>query len=105
MRRVFNGIVFAGAAGALVALSGCASIEAVEKAQATADQAVASAGAAQTSANSAQASADRAQGSADRAQQTASAAQSGVDQNRAALASLGVQVEALKPKERIGMRD
>ena len=112
MRRVLNGIVFAGAACALVALSGCASIEDVEKAQATADQAVNAAGAAHQAANTAQSAADRAQASADRAQQTASAAQAtatgaqqGVEGNRAAIAQLNTEVEALKPKQRVGMRD
>jgi len=110
MRSVLNGVIFAGAACALIGLSGCASIESVEHAQATADQALADAGRAQQTASNAQASADRAMASADRAQQTANAAQSSADrvassvtQSRSDVTALNQQVESMRPRR--GMRD
>ncbi|HEX2761778.1 MAG TPA: alanine-zipper protein [Rhizomicrobium sp.] len=110
MRRVMNGILVAGAVTALIGLSGCASIESVEHAQATADQALADAGRAQQAALNAQAAADRAMASADRAQQTANAAQSSADrvassvtQSRSEYTALNQQVESLRPRR--GMRD
>jgi hypothetical protein len=110
MRRVLNGVVFAGAACALVALSGCASIEDVERAQATADRALARADQALASADRAQQTASNAQSAADRAIQTANAAQStadrtmaSVNQSRTDVAQLNQQVESMQPRR--GMRD
>ena len=110
MRRVLNGFVFSGAACALVGLSGCASIEDVERAQATADRALSRADQAMASADRAQQTASNAQAAADRAVQTANAAQLSADrasasvtQSRTDVAQLNQEVESLRPRR--GMRD
>lgn len=110
MRKIMNGVVFAGAAGALIALSGCASIEDVERAQATADRALTRADQAMASADRAQQTASNAQSAADRAVQTANAAQASSDramasinQSRTDVAQLNQQVESMRPRR--GMRD
>jgi methyl-accepting chemotaxis protein len=110
MRKGLKRIVLAGAACAFVGLGGCASIESVEHAQATADRALDSAGRAQQLASSAQSSADRAQATADKAQQTASAAQSTADralqgesQTRSDVTALNSQVDNSRPRR--GQRD
>jgi uncharacterized protein YceK len=105
-----NGILVAGAVSALIGLSGCASIESVERAQATADRALANADQAMASATRAQQTASNAQAAADRAQQTASNAQSSADravasleQSRTEVTALNQQVENMRPRR--GMRD
>ncbi len=110
MRRLMNGIAFAGAACALIAVSGCASIEDVEHAQATADRAQATADRALTSASQAQQAANSAQSAADRAQQAAVTAQSAAEravtasnQSRTDITALNQQFENMQPRR--GMRD
>jgi hypothetical protein len=103
MRSVWNGIVFAGAASVLVGLSGCASIESVERAQMTADRAQQSADRAQMAANNAQAAADRATQVANAAQASADRAVASVNQSRSEVVALNQQVESMRP--RVGMRD
>ena len=110
MHKVWNGIVLAGAASVLVGLSGCASIESVERAQAsadraqmTADQASASADRAQLAANNAHAAADRATQVANAAQASADRAVASVNQSRSDVVALNQQVESMRP--RVGMRD
>lgn len=110
MRNVWNGIVFAGAASVLVGLSGCASIESVERAQAAADRAQQTANQANASADRAQLTANNAQAAADRATQVANAAQASanqavasINQSRSEVVALNQQVESLRP--RVGMRD
>ena len=94
MRRIVNGVVFAGAAGALVALSGCASIEDVERAQA---------GRAQQTAMNAQAAADRAVQTANAAQSSADRVAASVNESRTQVSQLNQQVESMRPRR--GMRD
>ena len=72
MKNNFKLIVACAASGFL--LSGCATIESVERAQSTADQAVALAKQAQTTGDGATAAAQRAQTTADGAQAAAEAA-------------------------------
>jgi hypothetical protein len=103
MRRVLNGVIFAGAACALIGLSGCASIESVEHAQATADQALADAGRAQQTASNAQAAAERAQQTASAAQSSADRVAASVTQSRSEYTALNQQVESMRPRR--GMRD
>ena len=117
MRRVLNGVIFASAACGLMALTGCASIESVEQAQATADraliradQAMAAADRAQQTASNAQASANGAQAAADRATQVANAAQASSDRAVASLNESRTQITALNEqvesqRSRRGMRD
>jgi uncharacterized protein YceK len=103
MRRVWNGIVLAGAASVLVGLSGCASVESVERAQMAADRAQQSADRAQMTASNAQAAADRATQVANAARASADQAVASVNQSRSEVVALNQQVESMRP--RVGMRD
>jgi len=111
MHRGLKRIIVAGVACGFLGLGGCASIEDVERAQATADRAVATADRAMSTANQAQQTALNAQSSADRAMQTASAAQTAANnavasnsQTRSDITALNQRYESAPPT-RIGQRD
>lgn len=110
MLKIMNAVVFAGAACALLTVSGCASMESVERAQASAERAQITADGAMSAAGRAQQTAGNAQTSADRAQQTAAAAQTTADRSWAAssqsrndVTALNQQVESQRTRR--GMRD
>jgi uncharacterized protein YceK len=75
-----RGLILAGVAALF--MSGCATVESVEKAQATAD--------------AAGAAAHQAQGTADQAMQAAQGAQQAADQARSEVGALGGRVNALE---------
>lgn len=79
MIKSISRIGLAGIAASALVLSGCATVESVEKAQATADQAMSQAQGAQSTAQAAGAAAQRAQGTADSAGAAAQRAQSSAD--------------------------
>lgn len=103
MRRILKSVVFAGAACGVLAVTGCASIESVERAQATADRAHARADGAMSAADRAMAAADRAQQTAIGAQTTADRALAASTQSRTDVTALNQQVES--QRYRRGMRD
>ncbi len=65
MQKIFRKVTLLSLGGAALILSGCASTDAVQKAQSTADQAMAAAQHAQTSADQAQSTATAAEQKAD----------------------------------------
>jgi hypothetical protein len=85
--------LFAGA----IALSGCATTESVERAQATADQAMSRAQAAETAAARAQSSADAAGTAAQAAATAAQGAQTSADAAGAEARNANQQIEQMKP--------
>jgi F0F1-type ATP synthase epsilon subunit len=91
---------FAGAVGALALLGGCASVDDVKHAQATADQAL-------SAANQAQQTASAAGSSAQSAMSAAQAAQQSADKANASVAELSGQVQTLQQQKiaRRGERD
>jgi hypothetical protein len=105
MRRFsFKGAMF-GALSALTLLGGCATVEDVERAQKTADNALATANSAQSAANDAHQAAAAAMAQAQTAQQTAQDAKAGADRALADLGESKSQIAALMEKHRRGERD
>jgi len=105
MRKIVTTSAFLGALGALTLLAGCASVDDVKRAQATADQGVSLANQAQQTASSAQSTAQAAQSTAQSAGQAAQAAQQAADRANADIASLGQRVQVLEEKPKRGQRD
>lgn len=105
MRNLMSRAVLLGTLGATLAMGGCASIDDVKRAQATADQAVSSAQTAQNTATQAGSAAQGAQNTANQALAAAQTAQQGVDKNSTAIASLTQQVQDLTPRRRVAERD
>ena len=105
MRRLsLKGAIF-GALSALTLLGGCATVEDVERAQKTADNALATANSAQSAANDAHQAASAAMAAAQTAQTTAQNAQATADKAVAENASQSQQMAALLEKHRRGERD
>jgi len=105
MLRLTGRLALAGVMAGALAVSGCATTESVEKAQATADQANSAAQAAGAAAQRAQSSADAANAAAQRAQSTAdsanSAAQAAASQAQAAssqVSQMQASIEEMKAK-------
>lgn len=109
MRTNVKRVIVIGATFALLGLGGCASIDDVERAQATADRAVATADRAMSTANQAQQTALNAQSAADRAMQTASAAQTSANSAMASNSQTRSEITALNQQAenqpRRGQRD
>ena len=105
MRRLsLKGAIF-GALSALTLLGGCATVEDVERAQKTADNALATANSAQSAANDAHQAAAKAMATAQSAQQTAQNAQASADKAIASVEGTNQQLAALSAKGRRGERD
>jgi murein lipoprotein len=86
--------------GAALTMGGCATVEDVKKAQATADQAMSAAQAAQQTANSAQSQAQAAMSAAQAAQQSANQANSGMSDLNSKVQGVQQDVDTLKAKPR-----
>src|SRR5580658_8620601 len=86
--------------GAALTMGGCATVEDVKKAQATADQAMSAAQAAQQTANSAQSQAQAAMSAAQAAQQAANQANSGVSNLNTQVQGVQQDMDNLKAKPR-----
>ena len=91
-------ITLAGAMMGAMALGGCATVDSVKQAQATADQALAQAQAGNAAAHQAQSSADAAMAAAQRAQATADAAGSAAQQASATATSANQRVDELSAR-------
>jgi murein lipoprotein len=98
MRLFLKRSAFAGAVSALAVLGGCASVDDVKHAQATADQAL-------SAANQAQQTASAAGSSAQSAMSAAQAAQQSADKANASVAELSGQVQQQQRIARRGERD
>jgi hypothetical protein len=107
MHRGLKRIVVAGVGFAFLGLGGCASIEDVEHAQATADRALGMANQAQQTASNAQAAADRATQVASAAKNEADSAMASNSQTRTDITALNQRFDSTpqSPPTRVGQRD
>jgi hypothetical protein len=98
MRKFISRAALLGSLGAALMMGGCATVESVEHAQATADQA-------QQTATAAGSAAAAAQNTANQAMTAANTAQAGVHTNADNIQSLTQQVAELKNTKRVAERD